>query len=245
MQDGVPRFLRQRVSLLNGQAAAHGQVHLRVEPVPDPAHPHIGHAFHAAYLHRGFADLVGNRRIHPVNHPQEDHPRRRPKDPHNQACDQQADERIGEWESEPDPGGATEDGQARQPVRAGVVSVGDQGRAVDLLADANPEERHKFVPQKPDHGRGGDRAQILDRLRLQHPPDGLDSCDHGAEQDQEDDGRPGEVLHLAIAVRESVCGLQAGQAKAIQSGTAVRASPKLWIVSANRATLPESPTTTT
>ena len=56
--------------------------------------------------------------------------------------------------------------------------------------------------------------------------DRLVQCDAGGDEDREDDREPGEALTADTPQRK----------KAIPSGTAVRASPVLWIRSASSAT---------
>src|SRR3990172_5721508 len=109
-----------------------------------------------------------------------------------------------------------------------MVAVGHERGAADLLPHADPKDGDALVPQEADDGRRDHRPQVLHGPGMQEAIHGLVSGDNRAEQKE-----------------KRLVGLKRAKRKAIQSGTAVAASPKLWIVSARSATLPEKRTTTT
>ena len=125
-----------------------------------------------------------------------------------------------------------------------MVAVGDQRRALDFAADSDAEHGHGLVAEKADHPRRGDPAEKRDRPRVEQPIDRLPSGDDRAEQDDADDDDPGQVLDPAVAVGKARARRRRASTNATQSGIAVPASPKLWIVSASSATLSESATIT-
>ena len=64
-----------------------------------------------------------------------------------------------------------------------------------------------------------------------------------ADQDDEYDQDAGDILDAAVSIGNVRVGLRRASTKAIQSGIAVVASPKLWMVSASSAMLPDTTTT--
>ena len=123
-----------------------------------------------------------------------------------------------------------------------MIAVGNQGRAVDLAPDADAKHRDAFVADEADEASDGDPHQQRYRLGVNDAVDGLVTGNQGAEQNNEDDGDACKVFDPSIAVRECVCGFAPRQEEGNHSGIAVVASAKLWMVSARRATLPETST---
>ena len=140
---------------------------------------------------------------------------------------------------------ADEHRQRGKTVDAGVLPVGDQRRRADLLADADAEDRYRLVADEADDRRRHDPPEMRDRLRVDELPDRLVASHAGREEDEPDDDHAGEVFGPAVAIGEAPVRPRRCKAKAIQSGIAVAASPKLWIVSASSAVEPESSTMTT
>jgi len=112
----------------------------------------------------------------------------------------QADERVGDRVAGQHAKRAEQHGQRGEPVRAGVVAVRDQRRRPDLLADADAEDRHSLVPEKPDDGSRDDPANVLNRLRVQQAIERLPASDPRREGNHRDDEHAGQILGPAKAV---------------------------------------------
>ena len=102
---------------------------------------------------------------------------------HDRGTDQEADDRIGEGEAEPDPDHAGDHGQGGEPVGAGMDAVGDQGRGADPAAHSDPVDRDGLVAGEPDQPGGQHPAQVGDRLRLDEPADRLHPGHHRGDRD--------------------------------------------------------------
>ena len=68
-------------------------------------------------------------------------------------------DRVGERVAEPHAERAQHHGEARQPVDARVVAIGDQRRAVDLAAHPDAEHGHSLVAEEADHPGDRDPAE--------------------------------------------------------------------------------------
>ena len=103
------------------------------------------------------------------------------------------------------PARANNDRQTGEAVGAGVVAVGHQRRAVDLASHPDAEHRHSLVSDEPDQAGERHPAQMTDWLWVNEAGDRLVAGDQCAEQDDQHDDDPGEVLHPPVAVSEG-CG---------------------------------------
>jgi hypothetical protein len=63
--------------------------------------------------------------------------------------DDQADDGVRRRPAQGHPGGADQDGQAGEPVGAGVQPIGDQGGAADAPADPDAIAGHDLVAREP------------------------------------------------------------------------------------------------
>ena len=146
----------------------------------------------------GGAQFVDDVRVGPIEHPHEDRLPALNDDAEDRSRDEQADDRVGKRVAQPYAGGAEEHGQAGPAVDTRMVSVRDQGRAVDLLADADPEHRNRLVAEKADDRGRHHRAQIGYVLGMQEPIDALIPGDDRARENRQYDGDPGQVLDAPI-----------------------------------------------
>ena len=71
MHQLVPHLHRNLVSLFNRKLRADRHIQLGVQAVPQPAHPHIGHAFYLGYVASGVLDLIDHLRLNPIQQPGE------------------------------------------------------------------------------------------------------------------------------------------------------------------------------
>ena len=111
---------------------------------------------------------------------------------------------IGSASGKPSPHAdrADDDGEAGEAIGAGMIAVRDQGRAVDLAADADAKHRDCFVAEKADDAGGGEPAKMRHRLRMDQPVDRLVARHDRAEQDDENDNDAGEVFDPAEPIGE-------------------------------------------
>lgn len=82
-------------------------------------------------------------------------------------------------------------------------------------------------------------------MRVQESLYSLVPSHYRTKENDEHHSNPGEIFHPPITERKSPTCPNLESAKAIPSGIAVAASPKLWMVSESKATLPDKSTTTT
>src|SRR5437899_3327442 len=68
-----------------------------------------------------------------------------PGDAEDDGGDDDCDDRIGDGRAQGDQRGAQHHSQAHEPVRPGVVAVGDEGRALEPLAGGQPDVRGDLV----------------------------------------------------------------------------------------------------
>src|SRR5215213_10807676 len=84
-------------------------------------------------------DLIDHLRLDTVEQAREHGFARLPDNAEDRDRDQQADQRIGNWKAKPHAEGSHDNGEARQAVGACVIAVRYQRRALNLAADADPE----------------------------------------------------------------------------------------------------------
>ena len=109
------------------------------------------------------------------------------------------------------PGGAEDDGQGGEAVDPGVHAVGDQRRRADPSADPDAVDRHGLVAGEADQPGRDDPPQVVQRLRMEQPVDGLPGRDDGGEGDDRDDEQPGQVFGPAVAIGVAAVGGTAAQ----------------------------------
>jgi hypothetical protein len=108
-----------------------------------------------------------------------------------------------------------------------VVAVRDQRRRADLLADADAEDADKLVAEEADHGRDRDPANMCDRVGVDELLDRLVRGDTGGDEDDQDDHAAGDVLGLAVAVRQALARPVPRERKGDPEGDARRRVPEV------------------
>lgn len=149
--------------LSDGEVGRDGHGHLRVQPVPHPARPRRGDALNARDVGGGATNGLEHSGLDAVEHAEKDRLRRLADEVEDGDGDPHPHDRVGQRVAEVEADGSEQDGQAGQPIDAGVIAVGHQGGAADLLAHPDAEDRHRLVPDEADHRRRRDRAQVADR----------------------------------------------------------------------------------
>jgi hypothetical protein len=96
-----------------------------------------------------------------------------PGDAQDHQRDGEADERVADVAADGDDDRAGDDGEADEPVRAGVVAVGDQGGAVEVAPGTEADLRGDLVADEADDAGGGERPEVVDRLRIDEAVDGF------------------------------------------------------------------------
>ena len=206
----MARFVSHRVSLANRKVGGHGQVYFPVQPIADPTGTNFRSTNDPRHMLNCVADFVQSVGIDAIQYSKEDGLGSRPEDAQDRRRDRQPDEGVCQREFQPNPDGTSQDGQTREPIDPRMISVSDQRRAVDLPANPDPEDRDKLIPQETNDGGHRDRTDIADGLRIEDPIDGFIAGDHGTQQDQEYNRRPGQIFDLAIAVWETLRRPQSG-----------------------------------
>jgi hypothetical protein len=75
-------------------------------------------------------------------------------------------------------------------VDPGVISVGNEGRAVEPPARARPDHRCDEVATEPDHARESEGEQLIGRIGVEQAVDRFERGDAGADEDREHHGEP-------------------------------------------------------
>src|SRR5262249_1291009 len=109
----------------------------------------------ARYMFRSMADLSDDFGLNTIKHARNHGPCRLPNDPEYGNRDEQANQRIGKGKPQPYADGADDHRQAGKSVSACMVTIGDQGCAVDLTADLDPEYRHRLIAEKANQAGDG------------------------------------------------------------------------------------------
>jgi hypothetical protein len=172
---------------------------LRIQPVPDPARPHIAHAQHAG-SRRGLGQGLHGPRLHGVHEPLQHRAHRADQYQHHHRRDQQADQRVDPGQSGPGPEHADDDGQRGHRVGAGVLPLRDQRRRADPSARPDAIARHELVPGRADQGRGEHPAQVSEVARRGQRAHRLPHDERGRERDDGPDEQADQVLRAAEAV---------------------------------------------
>jgi hypothetical protein len=147
--------------------------------------------------------------------------------------DHNGDDGIGQGDAEGDQGGAQHHTEADEAIGAGVVAVCDQSGTVEAVTGAQADLRRDLVAEKADRARDAEREQV---------PGGIWADDLLDREDTRTQALTKIAKTTASPAQRSA--LTDRSRKAIPRGTAVSASPRLWIRSANRATLPATSVST-
>jgi hypothetical protein len=75
-----------------------------------------------------------------------------------------------------------------------VVSVGDQSRALQPAARAEPNLCGDFVAEEPDHSGGREQPEVRQGARMNEAFDGLAERDERADEDRKHDSETGEAF---------------------------------------------------
>src|SRR5918995_7254548 len=193
------------------QVRIHCYVDLRTQPVSYPSRPNLCHGLHAGDIAYRLLDLVDHLGVHTVKQAGKYRPAALPDDHQDRRCDDESHDGVGQRVAQPHPSSANDHGQARPAVCPGVVAVSDERRAAYLSAHPDAEDRHRLVACEAYCTRDGDGPEQPHRLRLDEPIYGLVSGNDRAEEDDEYNNNPGQVLHSAVAEREAPAGSQTGE----------------------------------
>ena len=80
--------------------------------------------------------------------------------------DGHADDRVGALQPDRDEHGAQHDAERDEAVDPRVVAVGDECRAVQTTAGAQPHLRRQLVAREADRAGGCDPAEVRELLRV-------------------------------------------------------------------------------
>jgi len=122
---------------------------------------------------RRMAKLADCGTLDAVKHPRQHGLCRLPDDAKDHGGDDKADDRVGKRVSQPHAKRAKDDRQAGEAVGSRMITIGDQGRAVDLPSDADAKHGYRLVAQKTDHASGGKPAELRNRAGVDDAVDGL------------------------------------------------------------------------
>src|SRR5947199_4513537 len=110
-----------------------------MQAVPEPAGADVGES-DPVDMFGGVADLVRQAGLDPVQGAGDDGAGGLPDDAEDGEGDQEADDRIRQREPGPHAERAQHDSETGQTVGPGVVTVGNEGRALDLAPDPDAED---------------------------------------------------------------------------------------------------------
>jgi hypothetical protein len=108
------------------------------------------------------------------------------------------------------PGGNCE---ARQAIGACMITIGNQSRAVNFPARSGPDQRCRFVRERPDKSRNRDCAERVNRAGRDQATQRLAAGSQCADQNCNHHRNAGEIFHPPITVCESSGRLPAHQKK--------------------------------
>src|SRR5918995_316365 len=94
VQEAVVDLAGYRMTFGHRQLGIHHHVDLRAQPVTQPPSPHLRHILHALDVASRVADLVYQRRVHPVQQAGEDRLAGLPDDNQDRDSDQQPKDRV-------------------------------------------------------------------------------------------------------------------------------------------------------
>src|SRR5215213_11622524 len=99
-----------------------------------------------------------------------------------------------------------------------MVSVGHKSRTPYLPTDPDAEHGDSLVAYEAEHGSHGDGPQHPYGLRMDETLHGLVSGNNSAEEDDQHDDHPGQVLNPAVAEREAPADTQTGKGEGDPEG---------------------------
>ncbi|MCC2626899.1 MAG: hypothetical protein K0S14_549 [Thermomicrobiales bacterium] len=163
----------------NRETPVDGDMEIGMHAVAEPARPHLMDPLDALDVERGALDFGQDGRLDPVQHAQEDRAGGVLDDEEDRHRDHQPDERIEHWHADPDADRADEHGEGGKAIDSRVLSVGNEGRRPDLLANPDTKNGHRFVPYEADDSCSGDPPQVGNGLWIDQLPDRLVASDTG------------------------------------------------------------------
>jgi hypothetical protein len=92
-----------------------------------------------------------------------------------------------------------------------MITVGNQGSAVDFAPDPDAENCHRFIPEKSNATSGHHPGKKIDALRVDQAFDRLVACEDGAEQDDRHDDHARQIFHASQTIRENLAWLAASE----------------------------------
>ena len=123
-----------------------------------------------------------------------DDPPRLPRDLEDDHRDREADQRVGDPDTQPHHRRARHHRERHESVHPRVVSVGDQRRAGEAAASPQAHPGRQLVAREPDHAGDRQDAQVRERLRMHEPVDRLEKRDTGRHEDRTHHEQAGDLL---------------------------------------------------
>src|SRR5918993_1180019 len=177
--------------------------HLGAQSMAQPPRPDLRDLLHAGNVACGVAYLLYGLGLHSIQQAGKDCLARLPDDYQDGRRYEQTHERVGEGVAQPHPYGSGQDGEARPAVGSCVVPVRAQPCAPYLPADPDAEHGDRLVAQEAGHRSRGEGPKHPYRLRVDESLYGLVSGHHRAEENDQHDEHPGQVLYSPVAEREA------------------------------------------
>lgn len=112
-----------------------------------------------------------------------------PGDVKDDECYDQADDWVGDLESDRDDCGASQDAKAYESVNSGVVAVGDESRALKPVSGTKPDLCGDVVADEADHARCREEPQMRQVSWVDEALDRLKESDKSADEDGEYNGQ--------------------------------------------------------
>lgn len=161
------------VALVDGEAAAHGDVHFGVQTISDPAGPDVRNRFHATDVPGSVTGRLDDIHVDRVQHPEHHGSPGVDHDPEDRDGDGERDQWVGRGIARPHAKRTDQHGEAGPAIHASVIAVSDERGASDLPPDSNPEDGNRLVTEEPDDGGRHDGAEHFYRPRMYEPCDGF------------------------------------------------------------------------
>jgi hypothetical protein len=120
----------------------------------------------------------------------------------NDRCDDQADDRVGKFQPDRDDGGAREDAEADEAVDAGMLTVGDQRRALKAATGAQAHLGGELVADEADHSGSRQVLEMREGVRADEPLDRLSERYQGPDEDRKYHCESGEPFAAQVAKEE-------------------------------------------
>jgi hypothetical protein len=109
-------------------------------------------------------------------------------DAQDQCRDGEADDGVGARDPDGHRARGNDDAERHEPVNAGVLTVGDERRAVDAPPASQPHTSRELVSRETNHARERQRPEMIKMLGMNESPDRFDAGDRRGDEDRADDG---------------------------------------------------------